>query len=671
MALGSGTDSARLGLNLNYDAAGNLHGGGINLSASDAIQKNGQATGHSMGANLGYQFDSGGNFSSISAKVDISGSTPGPIPGQDVGYTHGAGLTFHKGGDVSLNVTQDISLNTGGKSGLVGTGVTVDNSFRFSPTGSLTDVDQQIATTFKFKTTEQARAEAAAKLAGLEREIILELEKAEIDEDRLAALQAEHEVYAGRLQEADTSAAKIKALISLGKDLGDQLYLYEDLIAKGIADPEKLTEDEKHLLGELQNIYGNKNASRVTPWEKFSGAFADTVDWLTGQNADSAGYVDEQGEFAFRTCFTRGTLIRVHPQTNGAILRGKSYYKAIEKIAVGDQVLSYNQGSGQVEYNRVARTFINQAEEIVKVSYSNGTVLETTKEHPFFIKGKGWVAASKIKTGMQSVAARSIQKSRNFIAAALIAAVSVAPLQAAAAEPQIVSVETEQSSETVYNFEVEHAHTYFVGEDEVLVHNECGASGIGIAIAITSQCKNSSDPNCINNAYKASTEGALVGTAIGAASGAVVIGGMACLAYCGPALVAANSSMAGAAGWVAANFPAAARFLQLAPQATPVVTQRVTLTQGGLDHIVKRHWHSAGTQNAGKFAEGVTGQKLKELLTTAAATGTRQPNTNNRPGQIIEYTFKETIGVTSKGAPTSKMKMVLNPDGTIKTAYPY
>ena len=40
----------------------------------------------------------------------------------------------------------------------------------------------------------------------------------------------------------------------------------------------------------------------------------------------------------------------------------------------------------------------------------------------------------------------------------------------------VESAETEEADEeeeTVYNFEVEEYHTYFVGEDKILVHNNC------------------------------------------------------------------------------------------------------------------------------------------------------------------------------------------------------
>ena len=40
----------------------------------------------------------------------------------------------------------------------------------------------------------------------------------------------------------------------------------------------------------------------------------------------------------------------------------------------------------------------------------------------------------------------------------------------------VISVSREQLAEpvTVYNFEVEDWHTYYVSEEEVLVHNDCG-----------------------------------------------------------------------------------------------------------------------------------------------------------------------------------------------------
>ena len=75
-----------------------------------------------------------------------------------------------------------------------------------------------------------------------------------------------------------------------------------------------------------------------------------------------------------------------------------------------------------------------------------------TGEHPFFEKGKGWVQVNDLEPG---------DTFRNM-------------------KGEFTQVFVEKTLETksvpVYNFEVEGAHTYFVGEtinDAILVHNEC------------------------------------------------------------------------------------------------------------------------------------------------------------------------------------------------------
>jgi len=194
------------------------------------------------------------------------------------------------------------------------------------------------------------------------------------------------------------------------------------------------------------------------------------------------------------TCFTRGTLIRVHPQTNGAILRGTSYYKAIETIAVGDLAYSWNEKTGQVSYNRVTELFVNPAQVLFKTTYENGDVIHSSWNHPFLIDGKGWVEAKDLARDMQSHHSQSIQNltlaqvsqpsTPAFTGARLIMAgyggmqteKHSARMQRGppgAAPLPIASVEQIPLKETisVYNFEVENDHTYFVGQSEVLVHN--------------------------------------------------------------------------------------------------------------------------------------------------------------------------------------------------------
>lgn len=98
---------------------------------------------------------------------------------------------------------------------------------------------------------------------------------------------------------------------------------------------------------------------------------------------------------------------------------------------------------------------------------------------------------------------------------------------------------------------------------------------------------------------------------------------------------------------------------------------RPDIRQEDLDHIIERHWFTSSAKDAGKFAENTTGKSLKEMINTAAAKGTFKPNTKNRPGTIAEYDFGRVIGTSSKGTPATRLRVVLRPDGSVVTAFPF
>ena len=81
---------------------------------------------------------------------------------------------------------------------------------------------------------------------------------------------------------------------------------------------------------------------------------------------------------------------------------------------------------------------------------AGGEEIVATPEHPFYVPKKGWTSAAALRAGDQLVALNG----------------------------ELVTVEQVQHEllETpvkVYNFEVEDFHTYFVGDEPVLVHNTC------------------------------------------------------------------------------------------------------------------------------------------------------------------------------------------------------
>jgi hypothetical protein len=77
-----------------------------------------------------------------------------------------------------------------------------------------------------------------------------------------------------------------------------------------------------------------------------------------------------------------------------------------------------------------------------------GERLDTTPEHPFFVVGRGWVAAGDVRAG---------ERVR----------------QADGGSGMVTAVATAQRPQLMYNLTVDVAHTFFVGDGQWLVHNTC------------------------------------------------------------------------------------------------------------------------------------------------------------------------------------------------------
>ena len=124
---------------------------------------------------------------------------------------------------------------------------------------------------------------------------------------------------------------------------------------------------------------------------------------------------------------------------------------AIETIKAGDKVIATNPETNQTEEKTVVETYINQTECIVHLHIKN-EVINTTKNHPFYVKEKGFVEACELSKGDEI-------------------------MNASGGSYLVERIEFEDKEETVYNFQVEDYHTYYVGESSVLVHNaDCGNS---------------------------------------------------------------------------------------------------------------------------------------------------------------------------------------------------
>jgi len=105
--------------------------------------------------------------------------------------------------------------------------------------------------------------------------------------------------------------------------------------------------------------------------------------------------------------------------------------------------------TGERALKRVVRTFLNEKDELVHVQV-NGETITCTTEHPFYVQGKGWVAAKDLNLNDKL----EIQNGEDAFVDA-------------------IRREKLDQSIQVFNFEVEDFHTYYVGVNCVLVHNSC------------------------------------------------------------------------------------------------------------------------------------------------------------------------------------------------------
>ncbi|GAB3900761.1 hypothetical protein GCM10029964_088590 [Kibdelosporangium lantanae] len=133
-------------------------------------------------------------------------------------------------------------------------------------------------------------------------------------------------------------------------------------------------------------------------------------------------------------CFPAGTQV--------ATSRGQV---PIEGIRVGDQVWAHDLGTGRTELRPVTALFRRQADEMLTADVS-GVPVQVTRDHPFWVPGKGWVAAGELHAG-DVLLRRDGGTSR-------VDAVSARPV-----------------STTVYNFTVAGDHDYYVSPAQLLVHN--------------------------------------------------------------------------------------------------------------------------------------------------------------------------------------------------------
>jgi hypothetical protein len=132
-------------------------------------------------------------------------------------------------------------------------------------------------------------------------------------------------------------------------------------------------------------------------------------------------------------CFGAGTSI---------VLSSGS--RAIERVEIGNIVVSRHEHKEVLKEQRVTQTRAHYVLSTLLISFTNGEELVTTRQQRFCIKGEGFVPASKLRPG--------------------------STIKCAEGEVTIKRVERRNGETEIYNLQVDEYQTYFVGRNSVWVH---------------------------------------------------------------------------------------------------------------------------------------------------------------------------------------------------------
>jgi RHS repeat-associated protein len=122
-------------------------------------------------------------------------------------------------------------------------------------------------------------------------------------------------------------------------------------------------------------------------------------------------------------------------------------FKRIDEMQVGDRVWSYNVETGEKSLKEVKQVFVKESDEMLHIETTEGDI-DATTNHPFYVTGKGWVAAGDLVVGDK---VHTLNDNTGTVTGS--------------------KFEKLDKPIPVYNIDVEDFHSYFVANG-VLVHNE-------------------------------------------------------------------------------------------------------------------------------------------------------------------------------------------------------
>ncbi|WP_158542787.1 DUF6531 domain-containing protein [Phytoactinopolyspora halophila] len=107
----------------------------------------------------------------------------------------------------------------------------------------------------------------------------------------------------------------------------------------------------------------------------------------------------------------------------------------------------------------------------------------------------------------------------------------------------------------------------------------------------------------------------------------------------------------------------------VAPKALP--RGGVIIKESDMRHIMENHGPESTVPGKGKFSKGTSESDISAMIDRTVRHGSSRENTKNRPGMIYEYNFGSQIGVDYLGSMSTKLRVVVRPNNTARTAFPY
>lgn len=92
----------------------------------------------------------------------------------------------------------------------------------------------------------------------------------------------------------------------------------------------------------------------------------------------------------------------------------------------------------------------------------------------------------------------------------------------------------------------------------------------------------------------------------------------------------------------------------------------------GISKAISSHGFRSPNQHGGRFRERFNSREsMGTLIQNTFRHGTMRPNTQGRSGYIFEHTFKTQVGWNRHGVVSNNVRLVVRPDGTIRTFFPF